>query len=79
MASGDHSIPDGHIFPAKGVYSLPFAMLERGDISKRFAGIAAVDNVSFSAHAGKITGYLGRRVRGNPPAWGSRIHKRSDS
>src|ERR1700684_1027545 len=34
-------------------------MLELRRVSKSFSGIAAVDNVSFSAHAGEITGYLG--------------------
>ncbi len=34
-------------------------MLELRNVSKRFSGIPAVDNVSFQAHAGEITGYLG--------------------
>src|SRR5258706_8840393 len=34
-------------------------MLELRKVSKRFLGIAAVDNVSFSARAGEVTGYLG--------------------
>ena len=34
-------------------------MLELRNVSKRFTGIAAVDNVSFTARAGEITGYLG--------------------
>ena len=34
-------------------------MLELRSISKRFSGIVAVDDVSFSAGAGKVTGYLG--------------------
>jgi len=34
-------------------------MLELIDLSKRFSGIAAVDDVSFTARAGEITGYLG--------------------
>jgi ABC-2 type transport system ATP-binding protein len=34
-------------------------MLELRNVSKRFTGITAVDNVSFSAKAGEITGYLG--------------------
>ena len=34
-------------------------MLELRNISKRFSGIVAVDDVSFSARAGEITGYLG--------------------
>jgi ABC-2 type transport system ATP-binding protein len=33
--------------------------LELRNVSKRFSGIAAVDDVSFSARAGEITGYLG--------------------
>jgi len=34
-------------------------MLELRNVSKRFLGIAALDNVSFSARAGEVTGYLG--------------------
>jgi ABC-2 type transport system ATP-binding protein len=34
-------------------------MLELLNVSKRFRGIVAVDNVSFSARPGEITGYLG--------------------
>ena len=33
--------------------------LELRNVSKRFTGILAVDNVSFEARAGEITGYLG--------------------
>ncbi|MGI9070936.1 MAG: ABC transporter ATP-binding protein [Bryobacteraceae bacterium] len=35
------------------------ATLELRNVSKRFSGIVAVDNVSFLARAGEITGYLG--------------------
>ncbi len=34
-------------------------MLELRRVSKRFAGIPAVDDVSFSARPGEVTGYLG--------------------
>jgi ABC-2 type transport system ATP-binding protein len=34
-------------------------MLELRDLGKRFLGIPAVEGVTFSAHAGEITGYLG--------------------
>ena len=34
-------------------------MLELRHVSKRFSGIPAVDNVSFSAQPGEVTGYLG--------------------
>jgi ABC-2 type transport system ATP-binding protein len=34
-------------------------MLEIRNVSKRFRGIVAVDQVSFTARAGEITGYLG--------------------
>src|SRR6266849_10655531 len=34
-------------------------MLELRSVTKRFLGLAAVDDVSFSARAGEITGYLG--------------------
>jgi ABC-2 type transport system ATP-binding protein len=33
--------------------------LELRNVSKRFPGVLAVDNVSFAAQAGEITGYLG--------------------
>jgi ABC-2 type transport system ATP-binding protein len=34
-------------------------MLELRNVSKHFSGIPAVDNVSFSARPGEVTGYLG--------------------
>jgi ABC-2 type transport system ATP-binding protein len=34
-------------------------MLELRRVSKVFAGIPAVDDVSFSAQPGEVTGYLG--------------------
>ena len=34
-------------------------MLELRNVSKRYSGIPAVENVSFSARAGEVTGYLG--------------------
>jgi ABC-2 type transport system ATP-binding protein len=34
-------------------------MLELRHVSKHFSGIVAVDNISFYARAGEITGYLG--------------------
>jgi ABC-2 type transport system ATP-binding protein len=34
-------------------------MLELRSVSKRFTGITAVDNVTFSAQPGEVTGYLG--------------------
>ncbi len=34
-------------------------MLELRNVSKRFSGIAAVEDVSFAARAGEVTGYLG--------------------
>src|SRR5579863_3730117 len=34
-------------------------MLQLQNVSKRFRGTVAVDDVSFSARAGEITGYLG--------------------
>ena len=34
-------------------------MLELRNVSKHFSGIPAVDDVSFSARAGEVTGYLG--------------------
>jgi ABC-2 type transport system ATP-binding protein len=38
---------------------VPERTLELRNVSKRFRGITAVDDVSFSARAGEITGYLG--------------------
>ena len=43
------------------------SMLELRNVSKRFTGVLAVDNVSFSARAGEITGYLGPNGQANPP------------
>jgi ABC-2 type transport system ATP-binding protein len=34
-------------------------MLELSNVSKRFTGVLAVDNVSFTARRGEVTGYLG--------------------
>jgi ABC-2 type transport system ATP-binding protein len=34
-------------------------MLQLRNVTKRFSGIAAVDNVSFTARPGEVTGYLG--------------------
>ena len=34
-------------------------MLELRNVSKRYAGSLAVDNVSFRARPGEVTGYLG--------------------
>jgi ABC-2 type transport system ATP-binding protein len=34
-------------------------MLELRNVSKSYAGIPAVDNVSFCARSGEVTGYLG--------------------
>ncbi len=42
---------------ARAVSNHPVLQLRR--VSKRFAGSLAVDDVTFSAHAGEITGYLG--------------------
>ncbi len=37
----------------------PRTVLELRSVSKLYAGIPAVDNISFSARAGEVTGYLG--------------------
>ena len=39
--------------------SISVPMLELRGVSKRYTGVLAVDNVSFSARSGEITGYLG--------------------
>lgn len=39
-------------------------MLELRNVSKRYSGIPAVENVSFTARAGEITGYLGANGSG---------------
>jgi ABC-2 type transport system ATP-binding protein len=38
--------------------------LDLRNVSKRYSGIPAVDNVSFSTHAGEVTGYLGANGSG---------------
>ena len=38
--------------------------LDLRNVSKKYSGIPAVDNVSFSAHAGEVTGYLGANGSG---------------
>src|SRR3984957_13563887 len=38
--------------------------LDLRNVSKRYSGIPAVDNVSFSACAGEVTGYLGANGSG---------------
>src|ERR1022692_391493 len=43
------------------------AMLEVRRVSKQFLGIPAVDDVSFSARAGEITGYRGPNGSEKPP------------
>ncbi|HEX4005136.1 MAG TPA: ATP-binding cassette domain-containing protein [Acidobacteriaceae bacterium] len=55
-------------------------MLELRRLTKRFSGIPAVDDVSFSARPGEVTGYLGangsgksttlRRAEARPPCEG---------
>jgi ABC-2 type transport system ATP-binding protein len=42
-------------------------MLELRNVCKRFSGIAAVDDVSFQARPGEITGYLAPTGPANPP------------
>jgi ABC-type multidrug transport system ATPase subunit len=39
-------------------------MLELRNVSKRFSGIPAVDDVSFCARPGEVTGYLGANGSG---------------
>jgi ABC-2 type transport system ATP-binding protein len=39
-------------------------MLELRNLTKRYRSIAAVDNVSFTAHPGEVTGYLGANGSG---------------
>jgi ABC-2 type transport system ATP-binding protein len=39
-------------------------MLELRNVCKSFAGLPAVQNVSFSARAGEVTGYLGANGSG---------------
>ncbi len=44
-------------------------MLELRNVHKRFRGIVAVDDVSFSARAGEVTGYLGPNGSERLLAW----------
>jgi ABC-2 type transport system ATP-binding protein len=39
-------------------------MLELRNVTKRFSRVAAVDNVSFIARPGEVTGYLGANGSG---------------
>lgn len=48
--------PAGNLCAVSGV---KVAMLELRRVSKHFSGIPAVDDVSFSARPGEVTGYLG--------------------
>jgi ABC-2 type transport system ATP-binding protein len=41
-------------------------MLELRRVSKYFSGIPAVDDVSFAARPGEVTGYLGPNGSGKP-------------
>ena len=41
-------------------------MLELRNVSKRYSGIPAVEDVSFGARPGEITGYLGAMAQANP-------------
>src|SRR5437762_1299033 len=41
------------------IYYPELPMLELRHVTKRFSGIPAVDDVSFIAPAGEVTGYLG--------------------
>lgn len=43
-------------------------MLELRDVCKRFCGIVAVENVSFLARPGGVTGYLGPNGSGKSGA-----------
>jgi ABC-2 type transport system ATP-binding protein len=43
----------------QSLFSAAVMMLELRNVTKAFTGIVAVDNVSFQARAGEITGYLG--------------------
>ncbi len=46
-------------FLERSFHGAVIVTLELRNVSKRFSGIPAVDDVSFSARAGEITGYLG--------------------
>ena len=50
--------PAGRILE-RSLFSAAIMTLELRSVSKAFTGILAVDNVSFEARAGEITGYLG--------------------
>jgi ABC-2 type transport system ATP-binding protein len=50
--------PPGRILE-RSLFGAAIMMLELRNVTKAFTGILAVDNVSFQARAGEITGYLG--------------------
>jgi ABC-2 type transport system ATP-binding protein len=41
-------------------------MLDLRNVYKRFSGIPAIEDVSFAARAGEVTGYLGPNGSGKP-------------
>ena len=59
--SGVANCPALRCLWSKGIFAFEqeAAVLELRTVSKHFSGIPAVDNVSFSARPGEVTGYLG--------------------
>src|SRR5947209_5247579 len=47
------------IFPESSTYSPPMSFLSLERVSKRFAGVTAVDQVSFAVDRGQVVGFLG--------------------
>src|SRR3954451_25186557 len=42
-------------------------VVEVRDLSKRFGGVSAVNNLSFDIEAGRVTGFLGPNAAGKSP------------
>jgi ABC-type multidrug transport system fused ATPase/permease subunit len=45
---------------------LPSGRIEVRGLTKEYAGVAVVDDVSFTAEPGRVTGFLGPNGAGNP-------------
>ena len=50
-------------------------MITVESLTRRYAGFTAVDNVSFTAQPGRVTGFLGPNGGLNPRGIASRAHR----